>query len=755
MGVERLTPVGVDHFSHQEQFLVLKKGEKVNGRVYPTWDESTPVSSSSSSSSSSPPPDVHGYHPGLDDQPLLSPEQVRQDPVWRRPDVPTVSRLQRVLPQEILQHIVTDCSLCASITVCLEHARRFNSNLLQGSLHTCPMHPSAVQLCGKYWVRVLFNGIWRRIVIDDRLPYHKKDGTLLCMSVIPRKDEPRREREINWPSLIEKAYMRLMGGYDFPGSISSADLHALAGWIPEHIDVKSPDFEREKTWARVLRGFLSGQCMVTVGTGPATYCCWRETRLLPSHCYPVVDVGEGQEGPIMTVLNSWVQGSNGDHLSHSRHLCIPWSEVISTFNGVYLSWDPKRWAKNLTFHGMWKRRGQDEQSSTSRLRLIYNNASTDKYIWVLLTRHVIDTKRTSDYVSLRAEPEDEALEMTGHMAQQTLTEKGTFTNSIHVLAKIRLRESSGALIVTAAYDGDATEVGYTIDAYAGQGVVLTWDENISAPPYIEKVTGTFTSKNSGGNGTYPTFMLNPQYHLRIHPPKGSASSSASRRKVRATIVLKSEREVPVNVALTWSQGERKYSLSENELAATSGPYSYGLATITNDLGPGDYTLIVSAFEPRYMGAFSLTVSVSSPLDLKPIPQEGAGMYKKDVKGEWTAATAGGSPSSERYMQNPVYDIEVPSQAQLKLRLQLVNPASAVPMNITLYPASADGSLKQQKLIATSGPYDDAIAGVAIPQFSLNAGKYWAVPSTYSPAIRAEFQLIVYSSVAGVVVESRR
>jgi hypothetical protein len=67
-------------------------------------------------------------------QPQLSAEQQKEAPVWRRPPslhaTPShMSRSERrnILPQEILQHIVTDCSVCASISVCLEHAQRFGS----------------------------------------------------------------------------------------------------------------------------------------------------------------------------------------------------------------------------------------------------------------------------------------------------------------------------------------------------------------------------------------------------------------------------------------------------------------------------------------------------------------------------------------------------------------------------------------------------------------------------------------------------
>src|SRR5882757_6818383 len=49
---------------------------------------------------------------------------------------------------------------------------------------------------------------------------------------------------------------------------------------------------------------------------------------------------------------------------------------------------------------------------------------------------------------------------------------------------------------------------------------------------------------------------------------------------------------------------------------------------------GEYTVVVSVFEPHHMGSFSLMVDSSYPFDLKPIPQEGAGMYSKVVHSSW-------------------------------------------------------------------------------------------------------------------------
>ncbi|KAK2467728.1 hypothetical protein APHAL10511_000023 [Amanita phalloides] len=743
----RLTPVGVDYFSPREQLVVLKKGEIVNGQACPPWDE--PVVQLS------PLIDADGYH-GTTDQPSLSSEQQRQSPEWRRTANSVVASTRHVLPQEIVQYIVTDCSLCASMVICLEHDRRFNSHLLQRALHSCPEHLSLTRPCGRYFVRILFNGTWRRIAIDDRLPYHATEGTLLCMSVAPPRNNTKLDsRQILWPSLLEKAYMKLMGGYEFPGSISSSDLHTLVGWIPEHIVIRSPHFEREKTWSRILQGLLSGRCMATIGTGPGNGSFWNGKPLLPSHCYPVVDVMENSDGPFVTVLDSWINGYDRDPFSKSRHLVISWSDVISIFDGVYLSWNPDMWQQNHKFHGMWKRRGQGEQAaSMTRLQLFFRNAMPDTPVWILLTRHVSDTKRTSDFISLRVEVEEDSSAVIGPVMQLTLTDKGSFTNGVHVLAKTRVTGDSGVLAITASYDGDADDVGYTINAYAGEGIDLVWDESVPQPPYTESVTGSLTARNSGGNGTYPTFMLNPQYYLRLHPPNVqiSAPSAARAKKVRTTIVLKSERIIPVNVSMTWSQGERIHVLSQKELAATSGPYSYGLATFTRDLAPGDYSLIVSAFEPHHLGPFSLSVSASSSFDLRPIPQEGAGMYQKVINGEWSAETAGGSPSFDNYATNPVYEIESTHQFQLKLRLQLLNPATMASLNITLYPTPLSSEHRNQTHVATSGPYDDAVCGVATPQVSLNAGKYWAVPSTYMPGVKGEFRLVVYTSVMDIWVQ---
>ncbi len=80
---------------------------------------------------------------------------------------------------------------------------------------------------GKYVFRLHFNGTFRKVVIDDLLPSSSTDRTLHVVD--------RNNPGLLWPALLEKAYLKVRGGYDFPGSNSATDLWILTGWIPEQV----------------------------------------------------------------------------------------------------------------------------------------------------------------------------------------------------------------------------------------------------------------------------------------------------------------------------------------------------------------------------------------------------------------------------------------------------------------------------------------------------------------------------------------
>ncbi|EPQ55287.1 hypothetical protein GLOTRDRAFT_41696, partial [Gloeophyllum trabeum ATCC 11539] len=167
---------------------------------------------------------------------------------------------------------------------------------------------------------------------------------------------------------------------------------------------------------------------------------------------------------------------------------------------------------------------------------------------------------------------------------------------------------------------------------------------------------------------------------------------------------------------------------------------------------GEYTLVVSAFEPDQQGKFSLQVASNRPFELEPIPQEGAGMYTKTVRGTWDHETAAGAAPFNRYFSNPQYELHVKSQTQVKIRLQLAQPSPLPALNVSLFRETSESSPAR---VLTSGPYADAVCGVLTPQITLAPGTYLLVPSTYEPGCRVPFRVIVYSTAAGVTLGRRK
>ncbi|KAF5317385.1 hypothetical protein D9611_003702 [Ephemerocybe angulata] len=776
----RLAPVAINPFASHEIYRVLKKGGDINGLYFPLWDESSADSDSAESLFADP-----------DGEPSLSPEQKAVTAIWRRPNLPPPNDSEipvRILPQDILQHVVTDCSVCASISVCLEHSRRFGTHIAEIPLHhycagTTPQAASKLfwtQNRGRLDFKFLFNGAWRR------LPCFAIPGSLDVTFLSHRRPTPIRPSEGHSDVHVDAISNPFLGNAlaEFIGEsiheangrirlprITSSEQHtcfptthvdeyvsAIAGWIPEHIEIRRSDFERERTWERLSTGFASGQCMVTLGTGPNPVSMDDKIKLLPSHSYAVTDVFDGDDGRMITFLDSWVCPDAANEEARSKMPTIPWGDALNMFDGIYLSWDPEIWKNNLTFQGMWKRSDPEDVSKQLYLSFTRDDSSTCDHeeVWVLLTRHTADTRKTEAFIALKVQVEDELHDRAPAARQATCTTE-TYTNSTHILVRTRLpsNERSGLVSILASYDdGSATSspnctfpVGFTLSAYAPASTSIKWLEASTPPPYTSKVHGTITHKTAGGNCTYGSFLVNPQYRLRILSPKGSKGSG----KARTNLALVASKDMPVNVVAVWSGGKRVYELSEQDVIASSGAYTYGSARVTKDMVPGDSTIVVSAFDQQYLGPFTLKVECAFPFDLVPIPQEGAGMYGITVQGAWDKSCAGGSPGFSTYDRNPKYELNVPVLTKCIIRLQLVHPsATATRLNLTIYP-SAPGSTKQAKHIATSGAYDDSLAGVVVPQTTLSPGKYLVVPSTYKPGVEAEFRMLCYFSTAGVGV----
>ena len=216
---------------------------------------------------------------------------------------------------------------------------------------------------GKYIVKLYLNGNWRGVEVDDYLPV-SQTGNLICAYSNKGK---------MWVSLIEKAYLKAHGGYDFPGSNSSRDLFILTGWLPEIIHLK--EYDREKLWQRILMGYTRKDCLITCGTGAIED--EEAIGLVSGHAYAVLEIMEFGNNRLLLVKNPWghlsYKGkfSVDDHRSWTPELKkhfgydnlkkndqgIFWIDLdtfCDAYENLYINWNPKLLTYQKSFYDLWK-----------------------------------------------------------------------------------------------------------------------------------------------------------------------------------------------------------------------------------------------------------------------------------------------------------------------------------------------------------------------------------------------------------------
>ncbi|KAJ2309962.1 cysteine protease, partial [Coemansia sp. RSA 2704] len=271
-----------------EETEVVRTTSHINGLTFLPWLEND----------SSEKFTAQDYFTDKDGLLTLSPKQQRKLWQWRRAS--HLYGCPQIFGQQgcghIVQETVTDCSFVAALCVSVEYERRFGKQLI--TQHMYPQSRSgapAFNPAGKYMVKLFVNGLWRRVIIDDLLPV-AENGKLLCtysiMSDIGQ-------------CLMEKAFLKVMGGYDFPGSNASTDLHVLTGWIPEHIFVQDQAFDAGRTWARMHDGLQRGDVLLTIATGEMSSDLAGALGLVPSHAYAVLDVRQVCGHRLLMVKNPW------------------------------------------------------------------------------------------------------------------------------------------------------------------------------------------------------------------------------------------------------------------------------------------------------------------------------------------------------------------------------------------------------------------------------------------------------------------
>ena len=147
-------------------------------------------------------------------------------------------------PNCVRQNAVADCTIISSMISCANYEVRFKKPLISGIIFPHQGGRPVYSSSGKYRVKLYFNGIPRRVEIDHRILVDKNNNELCTFS--------KHTGEL-WPMLIEKANLKVHGGYGYDGGNGSQDTYALTGWIPEYFAFNSTN--SEGLWKRICSAF--------------------------------------------------------------------------------------------------------------------------------------------------------------------------------------------------------------------------------------------------------------------------------------------------------------------------------------------------------------------------------------------------------------------------------------------------------------------------------------------------------------------
>ena len=605
---------------------------------------------------------------------------------------------------------------------------------------------------GKYIIKMNFNGCYRRVVIDDRLPVSNTNRVIHVVD--------RHNPGLLWPALVEKAYLKVRGGYDFPGSNSGTDLWIITGWIPEQVFLQSDELEPDRFWKRIVNAFSYGDVLVTMGTGKMSAKAERELGLASEHDYAVLDLREINGQRLLLIKNPWCEGTSwrgrfkqeehsqlepsqqtkdeglaqidadNGHVQSSRDLLNAdeqlspgtfWMDLdnaIQHFESIYLNWNPGLFACRQDVHFAWSLSASEQEYRKPRNRFASLTShpqtvitpSRSGTVWVLLWRHFKNTVH-EDATDEEIAKGGYDIDLSGHislavfssqgkrvMLAERYTQKGWFVDSPQTMLKLDdCRAGEQYTIVPLEQDLLPTEHTFTLSVFSNAPL-----EIFDAKPryqYAHTASSAWSKDTAGGNAHSPFYSTNPQFLIAVP------------RTTSISLLLESANdELNVHVKLVYSGGKRVHAIRSRDIVFDSKDYRRGccLAEFA-ELEAGQYTIICSTFEPQQLGNFTLRVESSQPTNIALLPREGAGRVRLELSS--VAFKHGQSRIAAPIMPKRMTKFYAVARF---LDMREPNPTRSSPSNRSLIRMgieSGRGPTRHIHIASGGGEYADASSGV--------------------------------------------
>ncbi|KAL4907540.1 calpain-like protease palB [Aspergillus multicolor] len=709
-------PASTRKFTNREEILLLE-ASKLNGFKFPPWTKE---------------PSNEDFIVGTDgdvlftDKPDLHLSSLQREIFagWKRPH----ELLSRQLSDEetlltpvmfvsgnidLVQDVLTDCSVVASLCATTSRSERGLGDCLLPIVYPCKdesMKPD-VSPSGKYMFRFYFNGCFRKVIIDDRLPSSKTSRSLYVID--------RNHENFLWPALVEKAYLKLRGGYEFPGSNSGTDLWVLTGWVPEQVFLHNDEVTADQIWSSYVKSFHSGDVLMTIGTGKLTEREQKELGLVSEHDYAILDMKEFRGRRQILIKNPWAgtetvypalfadpePNPNSPFLSPGT-FWMDCGKVLQNFENLYLNWNPGLFPYHEDIHFTW-----DLSTGKGMAGCFVKNpqfsVSTEHggQVWLLLGRHFRTVKsHTSEedegfgFISLYVFKGGKRVALSDGALH-----RGPYVDSPNTLMKLDIPSKTTYTAVVSEESLPAVSQNFTLSAFSQSPVkVLPAPDKYKC---VTKIQGSWTPNTAGGNAESARYSLNPQFSISLIDPTD------------ISIVLEpSDPELATHVKLFWSDGKRKARVRSRDIVADSHDYRRGGSLAEKkDLDVGKYTIVVSTFAPDQLGPFTLWVSTNIPCEVMQLPSEAAG--RRTVLSDIGVLLPGQDRMLAPLQTHRLTRVKLIARSRdSRIGNRPVGP-SPVLMSVEL------GQGPYKEILATSedGEHSDAISGVRVEDFDLQPG----------------------------------
>lgn len=628
---------------------------------------------------------------------------------------------------------------------------------------------------GKYVLRLHFNGCSRRVVIDERLPASVTDRTLYVVD--------RQNPRLVWPALVEKAYLKVRGGYDFPGSNSGTDLWVLTGWIPEQIFLQREDLDVDAIWKRIKGAHDSEDVVVTLGTGRISAEEEDVLGLIGEHDYAVMDLGVDNGNRRLLVKNPWCNGPVWKHVSPSstppgfsviddqqtdqQHadapqpsqgahrtqpaagsFWMPLEDVVQHFESMYLNWNPALFAHRQDHHFSWQLPPARLASSLVGNPQYALQCPSGGPVWILISRHFVDAEL--DIARSRTDKDSMAaassqlgfmsilvFDNKGHNVQLGDGEvyRGPYVDSPQTLARLDTSPGKQYTVVLDQHEFPLPQYTFTFSFFSQEP--LRVQKAVDAMPHAQDVSGSWTRRTAGGNAASSTYFQNPQYKLRL--------AQASPLSV---LLSTDSQDVHVHVDLVWAGGKRVTALKSRDLLASSGDYRRGctLAEVAR-VDAGVYTLVCSTFDAGQTADFSLRVSSAVPVSLDTIPADAAGRLR--------------TPLNPFRLSHGEELRRAPLSVSWLTRMSVTARSLASPAHLSVHPSSSTLAMRlsvvhgwapERAVVAVSsdGDFLEPRAGMRTPELDMEParihreGMWLVVESMGTPVADENIQVELHS-----------